>query len=49
MTSIVMYSFFRISDSLSKWDWLTINIRGRSHIVRISNGVERESEKNVNE
>ncbi len=32
-----------------RWDWLAINIRGRSHIVSIRSGVERESEKKVSE
>lgn len=28
---------------------LAISIRGRSHIVRINNSADRESEKNINE
>lgn len=47
--SMVMYSFFRVRFSFDKWCWLAISIRGRSHMVKISNGADRESEKNTNE
>lgn len=46
---MVMYSFFRVRFSFDKWCWLAINIKGRSHMVKISSGVDRESEKNTNE
>lgn len=45
--SIVIYSFFRVYDSLIRWNWLAIIISGSSHIVNISNGVDSESEKYV--
>lgn len=35
--------------SLVRWNWLAMIIRGRSHIVSISSGVDRESEKNMEE
>lgn len=47
--SMVINSFFRVRLSFDKWCWLAINIRGRSHIVRINSGVDKESEKNTNE
>ena len=46
---MVIYSFFRVKLSFDRWCWLAINIRGRSHMVRISSGVDRESEKNTKE
>lgn len=48
-TSIVINSFFRVSDSLDKWCWLAINMSGNSHMVSISRGADRESEKNIRE
>lgn len=48
-TSIVMNSFFRVRDSLERWYWVAINMSGSSHIVSISRGVDKESEKNINE
>ncbi len=47
--SIVINSFFRARFSFDRWCWLAISIRGRSHMVKISSGVDRESEKNVSE
>lgn len=47
--SIVMYSFFRARGSLDKWDWEAMIIRGRSHVVSISRGVDSGSEKNRGE
>ena len=47
--SMVIYSFFRVVVSFDRWDWLAISIRGRSHVVRTSRGVDSESEKNVKE
>lgn len=44
-----MNSFFWFSDSLAKWCWLAINISGKSQVVSMSKGVERESEKNTKE
>lgn len=32
---------------MARWDWLAIIIRGRSHSVNMSKGVDRESEKNM--
>lgn len=46
---MVINSFFRVRFSFDRWCWLAINIRGRSHIVRINSGVDKESEKNTNE
>lgn len=46
---MVMYDFFRVRGSLVRWNWLAMIIRGRSHIVSISSGVDRESEKNIGE
>ena len=43
------FFFFRVRFSFDRWCWLAINIRGRSHIVRISSGVDKESEKKTNE
>ena len=48
-TSIEMKSFFRARLSFDRWCWLAMSIRGRSHMVRISSGVDKESEKKVNE
>lgn len=47
--SIVINSFFRVRFSFDRWCWLAISIRGRSHMVKISSGVDRESEKNSSE
>lgn len=47
--SMVMNSFFWFSDSLIRWCWLAISISGRSQVVSISRGVDRESEKNTRE
>lgn len=44
-----MNSFFWFSDSLARWCWLAISMRGKSQVVNISRGVERESEKNIRE
>lgn len=44
--SIEIYSFFRIRGSFDRWDWLAINISGRSHVVSASSGADKESEKN---
>ena len=46
---MVINSFFGVRFSFDRWYWLTINIKGRSHMVRISSGVDKESEKKVNE
>ena len=46
--SMVTYSFYQV-DSLGRWHCLVISIRGKSHAVKISNGVSRELEKNINE
>lgn len=46
---MVMYSFFRVRFSFDRWCWLAISIKGSSHMVKINSGVDRESEKNVNE
>lgn len=48
-TSMVINSFFRVSDSLDRWCWLAISMSGSSHIVNISKGADRESEKNMSE
>lgn len=45
--NIVIYSFFRVGDSLIRWDWLAMIISGSSHMVSINSGVDRESEKYV--
>lgn len=45
--NIVIYSFFRVYDSLIRWNWLAIIISGSSHMVSISNGVDSESEEYV--
>lgn len=47
--NIVIYNFFRVKFSFDKWCWLAINIKGRSHIVKINSGIDKESEKNINE
>lgn len=47
--NIRIYNFFRVSVSSARCFWLAIIIRGRSHAVRIRSGVERGSEKKVNE
>lgn len=47
--SIVMNNFFRASDSLDRWCWLAISVSGSSHMVSISRGADRESEKNIRE
>lgn len=47
--SIVIYSFFRVRLSFDRWCWLAISIKGRSHMVKINSGVDRESEKNISE
>lgn len=44
-----MNSFFWFSDSLARWCWLAISISGKSQVVSMSRGVERESEKNIRE
>lgn len=44
--NIEIYSFFRMSGSFDRWNWLAINISGRSHVVSASSGADRESEKN---
>ncbi len=44
--SIVMYSFFRVSGSFDRWNWLAMSIRGRSHVVSVSSGADKESVKN---
>lgn len=46
---MVMNSFFWFSDSLARWCWLAISMSGRSQVVSISRGVERESEKKTEE
>lgn len=46
---MVIYNFFRVRFSFDKWCWLAINIKGRSHMVKINSGADRESEKNTNE
>lgn len=46
---MVIYSFFRVRFSFDRWCWLAISIKGRSHMVKINSGVDRESEKNTNE
>ena len=47
--SMVINSFFRVRFSFDRWCWLAISIRGRSNMVKINSGVDRESEKNTNE
>lgn len=47
--SIVMNSFFWFSGSSARWCWLAISMSGRSQVVNMSRGVERESEKKVKE
>lgn len=42
-------SFFRVSDSLDRWCWLAISMSGSNHMVNISRGADRESEKNIRE
>lgn len=44
-----MYNFFRVNVSSARCFWLAMIIRGRSHAVRIRSGVDRGSEKKVNE
>lgn len=46
---MVINSFFWFNDSLARWCWLAISIRGSSQVVNISKGVERESEKKTRE
>lgn len=46
---MVMYSFFRVRFSFDRWCWLAISIKGSSHMVKINSGVDRGSEKNINE
>lgn len=46
---MVINSFFRVSDSLDRWCWLAISMSGSNHIVNISKGADRESEKNMSE
>lgn len=47
--SMVINSFFRVRFFFDRWCWLAISIRGRSHMVKINSGVDRESEKTANE
>lgn len=47
--SMEINSFFRVRFSFDRWCWLAISIKGRSHMVRISSGVDKESEKKVSE
>ena len=49
MISIEIYSFFRVKGSFDRWNWLAINMSGKSHVVSASKGADRESEKNSNE
>lgn len=44
-----MYSFFRVVVSFDKWNWLAINIKGKSHVVSVSRGAERGSVKDNSE
>lgn len=46
---MLIYSFLRASDSLLRWFWLAMIISGKSHVVRISSGVDSESEKKFRE
>ena len=34
---------------MAKWNWVAMIIRGRSHVVSMSRGVDSESEKNRRE
>lgn len=47
--SMVINSFFQVRFFFDRWCWLAISIRGRSHMVKINSGVDRESEKTANE
>ena len=46
---MVINSFFGVRFSFDRWCWLAINIKRRSHIVRINSGVDKESEKKTSE
>ena len=46
---MVINSFLGVRFSFDRWCWLAINIKGRSHIVRINSGMDKESEKTTNE
>lgn len=35
--------------SFDKWYWLAMSINGRSHVVSIRRGADKESTKNSNE
>ena len=47
--SIVINIFFQVKFSFDRLCWLAINIRGSSHMVRISRGMDKESEKKTGE
>lgn len=49
MINIVIYSFLRMRVSFDRWCWLAISIRGRSHVVSVSRGADKESAKKSNE
>ena len=48
-TSMVMYSFFWVRDSLDRWDWLARSMSGKSRVVKATSGADRESEKKTSE